>query len=100
VAEYFKVCPECDGEGMDYANACPNCKGFGKVPAHPAAGEWHYDMDEAPRDVLVEILALPENPECRNQIIWWDEGWTNGFLSFDSEDFIAWAPINAPNEEV
>ncbi len=91
--DYYKDCPDCTGKkyGPD-TSPCNNCYQTGIVSAHPAAGEWRTDMENAPRDGLVlvaYVVGIVQLYETVTASTLFD-GRCNG------QPIVAWAHINPP----
>lgn len=97
--QWHLECPKCDGNGEidEYGHQCGLCYGRGEVPAHPAAGEWRTDIENAPRDesLLVMYGGYPWFASWHGEQ-WWIGTGMDGDVLKDLSGITAYAIINPP----
>ena len=99
--KFWKECPDCGGSTEIFTShigrgTTENCRCVdtrGYVPAHPACGEWNYDMSKLSYKKLVLVRFKDGCIDVMNfdkdlREVYKKHNWTL------EENFIAWAEIN------
>ena len=93
--QWWRVCQKCDGRGRTFDDDgewtcdCQDKSPGYVVPAHPAAGSWRTDIENAPRNEVVLIL---------HQTGIYSIGVANPYDYIREYPPAYWAPIYPPKE--